>query len=173
LVQRSKEGGPFPLNKRQLETLQKLKKALENSRVLSIYSPNREKDLHTDASSYGYGSVLMQNQDDGKIHPVSYYSGKTSEVESRYHSFELETFTVIYATRRFIVYLEHRPLEIVNDCNSLVQMLNRKSISQKIARWTIELADFDYSIIHRPGSNMARVDVLSTQSQIMNKTILT
>jgi len=40
----------------------------------------------------------MQRQDDGKMHLASYYAGKTTETESRYHSFELETLAIIYAS---------------------------------------------------------------------------
>lgn len=67
-----------------------LRDRLTESPVLSIYDPKREIELHCDASSHGFGSVLMQRQDDGKLHPVAYYSRKTSGVEAKLISFELE-----------------------------------------------------------------------------------
>ena len=51
-----------------------LKKKLSETPILSIYSPSAETELHCDASSYGYGSVLLQRQSTGELHPVFYFS---------------------------------------------------------------------------------------------------
>lgn len=67
-----------------------LKDKLINTLLLAVYSPLRENELHTDVSSKGFGSVLMQRQEDNKFHPVAYYSKCTSSAEHKYHSFELE-----------------------------------------------------------------------------------
>lgn len=85
-----------------------LKSKLISSPVLSIYDPTKETELHCDASSVGYGAVLMQRQKDQKFHPVSFFSKTASAAESRYHSFELECLAIVYALRRYRVYLESR-----------------------------------------------------------------
>lgn len=59
-----------------------LREKLVEAPVLSNYSPHRETELHTDASSHGFGAVLMQKQDDGNFHPVAYCSTTTSDAES-------------------------------------------------------------------------------------------
>lgn len=46
----------------------------------------------------------MQRQDDNKMHPVFYFSRRITEVEARYHSFELETLAIVYAVRRFRIF---------------------------------------------------------------------
>jgi len=48
-----------------------------------------------DASSLGFGAVLLQIKEDGKLHPIFYFSKRTSIAESKYHSFELETMPII------------------------------------------------------------------------------
>lgn len=138
-----------------------LRDALVSAPVLSIYNPNRETELHTDASSHGFGAVLLQKQEDNKWHPVSYYSRRTTPAESKYHSFELETLAVIYALRRFRVYVEGRPFRIVTDCNSFAQTLSKKTLNPRIARWALELENYNYTIIHRKGTDMGHVDALS------------
>jgi hypothetical protein len=60
----------------------KLKEILMNSPVLCVYNPKAPTDLHTDASSVGLGTVLMQEQSDGKLKPISYYYRKTIPEES-------------------------------------------------------------------------------------------
>ena len=89
-----------------------------------MYSPLRDTELHTDASS---------RQDDRKFHPVAYYSKSASEVEHRYHSFELETLAVVYALRRFRMFLEGRRFTIVTVCNSLALTLGKRLLNPRIA----------------------------------------
>lgn len=85
----------------------KLKSRLMTSQILSIYNPNHETELHCDASSLGFGAILMQRKFDHKMHPIFYFSKRRSDVQSKYRSFELEMLAIIYAIRRFRVYL-HR-----------------------------------------------------------------
>lgn len=138
-----------------------LQEAITSSPVLALYRPGRETELHTDASADGFGSVLLQRQEDGKLHPVSYYSRRTTAAEARYHSFELETMAVVYSLRRFRVYLENMPFVIVTDCQSLTQTLAKKSLNARIARWALELEEYNYQIRHRSGVNMGHADALS------------
>lgn len=106
---------------------------------LAIYGPTSETELHCDASSRIFGAVLLQKQDDGKFHPISYFSKSTTPQEAKYHSFELETLAMIYALRRFRRYLEGIPFKIISDCNSLMLTLNKREMNPRIARWALEL----------------------------------
>ena len=46
--------------------------------------------LETDASALGLRAVLLQVQDDGKLHPVAYASRALKKGEQNYHSSKLE-----------------------------------------------------------------------------------
>lgn len=73
--------------------------------MLSIYSPTADTELHCDASSAGFGAILMQRQEcDNKFHPVMFFSKRSIEAEAKYHSYELECLAVIYAIKRFHMY---------------------------------------------------------------------
>lgn len=134
---------------------------LSDSPILAIYDPKRETELHCDASSHGFGAVLMQKQDDGIFHPTAYFSKATTPSEAKYHSFELETMAVLYALERFRVYLEGIEFVIVTDCIALQLALDKKQVNARIARWTVEFNKFTFEARHRPGSAMAHVDALS------------
>ncbi|XP_024889023.1 uncharacterized protein LOC112465625, partial [Temnothorax curvispinosus] len=71
-----------------------LKSKLIEAPILAVYNPKASTELHCDASMHGFGAILMQKQDDNKMHPVFYFSRRTTEVETRYHSFELETLAI-------------------------------------------------------------------------------
>lgn len=156
-----KKNSKFELDKACLNAIAELKARLTDPPVLSIYNPKNETELHCDASAQGYGAILLQRQSDGKFHPILYFSQRTTSTESKYHSFELETLAIIYALRRFRVYLEGIPFKIITDCNSLTLTLSKKTLNPRIARWALELQNYDYSVQHRGGANMGHVDALS------------
>jgi len=65
LVELLKKGGPFPMDEEQMKVFEALRNRLSTPPILSIFNPNRETELHTDASSRGFGAVLLQRQNDG------------------------------------------------------------------------------------------------------------
>lgn len=156
-----KSDAVFVFDNACVSAFQQLRDALSSAPILVLYNPKRDTELHTDASACGFGAVLLQKQDDGRLHPVSYFSKRTTGAESRYHSFELETLAIIYALRRFRVYLEGIPFRIVTDCNSLTQTLSKRTVNHRIYRWALELENYNYTIHHRSGSSMGHVDALS------------
>lgn len=146
-----KKGVEFYFGPKQIETFELLKLKLISAPILSVYRVGDETELHCDASSQGFGAVLVQRKGDRKFHPVFYYSKRTTEVEARYYSYELETLAIIYALRRFRIYLQGIQFKIVTDCNALVLTLNKKDINPQISRWALKLENFDYVTEHRPG----------------------
>lgn len=112
-----KKDATFQFGPEQRKAFEILKDKLISKPILSIYSPTDETELHCDASARGYGAVLLQRKADQKLHPIFYFSKRTTEVESRYHSYELETMAIIYALRRFRIYLQSIPFKILTDCN--------------------------------------------------------
>jgi len=87
----------------------------------------------------------MQRGDDGQFHPVFFFSKRTTAVESQYHSFELGMLAIIYALRRFRVYLSDIRFKIIIDYNALTLVFKKKEISPRINRWIIELLEYDYT----------------------------
>ncbi|GFV26831.1 hypothetical protein TNCV_3455021 [Trichonephila clavipes] len=51
--------------------------------ILHIYKYGRKTELHTDACKQGYGAILLQEAEDGKLHPVYYMSKKTNTAEEK------------------------------------------------------------------------------------------
>lgn len=162
-----KKNTTFEFGKKQSDAFELLKNKLSEAPILVIYNPTDPTELHCDASSQGFGAVLLQRKSDNQFHPVFYFSKRATEVESRYHSYELETLAIIYALRRFRVYLLGISFKIVTDCNALIMTLNKKVINPRIARWALELQDFDYCTEHRPGKIMSHVDALSRINSIL------
>jgi len=162
-----KKGIIFEFGEEQLRSFDSIKEKLGAQPLLAIYDPKATTELHCDASSYGYGAILLQKQTDDKFHPIFYYSHRTTDTESRYHSYELEMLAIVNAIKRFHVYLLGIHFKIVTDCNSVTLTLQRKDINPRIARWAMFLQNYSYVIEHRPGSRMQHVDALSRCKQVM------
>lgn len=81
---------------------------------MRFYKAGAETELHTDASSRGFGTILMQRDSmTRELHPVHYASGQTTPVESKYASYELEVLAIVRALRKFRVYLLGVPFKVV------------------------------------------------------------
>lgn len=62
------------------------------------------------------------------------------------HSFELETLTIVHALRKFKIYLQGISFVIISDCSAVT--LEKRDINTRIARWSLELQNFDFKISH-------------------------
>lgn len=140
---------------------QELKHRLVSAPVLAIYSPDRQTQLHCDASSKGYGSILLQKDETGRLHPIAYYSKATTLAKSNYNIYELETLAIINSLKHFRIYLEGQKFRIVTDCHSLAQTLQKTHLNHRITRWALQLQNYDYEVFHSPGTAMMHVDALS------------
>lgn len=156
-----KEKVKFQFDEEQRQAFQHLKTILSQDSVLKLYRIGVETELHTDASSQGYGAILLQrNAEDLLFHPVYYASWKTTEVESRYTSYELEVLAIIKSLVKFRVYLLGISFKIVTDCQAFALTIKKKDLCVRVAR-ALLLEEFDYTIEHRPGRSMRHVDALS------------
>lgn len=59
---------------------------------------------------------MQENPEDKCLHPVHYMSRKTTDAESRYHSYELEALAIVRALEKIRIYLEGIKSEIFTDC---------------------------------------------------------
>lgn len=142
-------------------------KYLTSEPLLTIFDPTREIEIHTDASSLGYGAVLFQKFD-GQLKVIEYYSQRTTEVESRYHSYELETLAVFKALKHFRHYVLGRRFKVITDCNSLKASRHKRDLSARVHRWWAYMQSFDFEVEYRKGERIPHVDFLSRNPIVPN-----
>lgn len=159
-----KMNAKFVFNEKERNAFFRLKEILCTKPILKLYETDAETELHTDASSYGFGAILLQKDKiDNQWHPVYYSSHKTTPAEQRYPSYELEVSAIVRALKKFRIYLLGIPFVIVTDCRAFVATMNKKDLCVRVARWTLLLEEFQYRVEHRPGKSMKHVDALSRQ----------
>ncbi|GFT71027.1 hypothetical protein TNCV_1247591 [Trichonephila clavipes] len=94
-------------------------------------------------------------------------SKKANTAEEKYDSYELEVLAIINALKKFRVYLLGQHFKIVTGCSAFQKTMRKKDLITRIARWSLQLEEFDYEIEHRAGSRMKHVDALSRYPVMM------
>ena len=120
--------------------------------------------LNCDASSFGLGAVLYQQQDN-KMRVISFASRTLSDAERNYHlhSGKLEFLALKWSiTEKFSDYLGcGLPFTVYTDNNPLTYVMTSAKLNATGMRWVSELADYDFTIRYRPGKNGNDADGLS------------
>ena len=138
----------------------KLKQLLCSAPILCYPDFDREFILQTDASDVGLGAVLSQIDKSGNEHVVAYASKTLSPREKNYSTTEKEAFAIHFGTQHFRVYLLGRKFTISTD-HSALSWLHSMEPKGRIARWLMDLQEFDFEVKHRAGRVHNNADALS------------
>ena len=88
-------------------------------------------------------------------------SQKLNSAQRNYTVTELECFAAVLGVKKFRAYIEGTPFKIVTDHASLKWLMTQKDLSGRLARWSLKLQAYDFTIEHRKGSANVVPDALS------------
>ena len=128
--------------------------------VLTLFDPCRKTCVSADASSFGQGAVLTQQQSSGEWRPVAYISRSMTPTEQRYSQIEREALAVIWACERFRDYLIGLSFHIQTDHKPLVPLF-LDVLPVRVQRFHLRLMRFNFTVSHVPGKNLVVADTLS------------
>ena len=149
------------------EAFQRAKDALTSDNILVHYDPRQPLYLAVDASPYGLGAAILQEVNgDKQLHPVAYASRTLNKSEQNYGQIDKEATAIIFGLRKFRMYLYGRHFTILTDHKPLEHIFGPKTAvptlaAQRLQRWAIELAAFDYAIRYLPAKDNVLADALS------------
>jgi hypothetical protein len=124
-----------------------------------LQSPDYAKPfvVTTDASNVALGAVLSQINK-----PVAFLSKTFSGAELNWTIYDKELFAVIYALHKWEHYLHTKiPITIITDNNAVTAIQKQPTLAPKQARWIQYLEEFNYEIVHRPGTENKVADAIS------------
>jgi hypothetical protein len=159
----AKTGQEFKWEKEQGKAFETLKEAFTTAPVLRLYDPKRPIIIETDASDYAIGACLNQLDEEGRAHPVLYFSRKLIPAEINYDVHDKELMAIVAAMREWDVYVnsnEHE-IQVFTDHKNLQTFLTTKELTRRHMRWAERLGHIKFRIIYRRGSENARADALS------------
>ncbi|GFV03078.1 transposon Tf2-9 polyprotein [Trichonephila clavipes] len=132
-----KSGVEFHWGPEEVEAFNSLKKALTSDPVLGMYDERASTEIHTDASGYGIGAVLVQIQNN--VEKVIAYASRTlTKAEKNYSTTERECLAIVWATNKF-----------------------RPDPSGRLARWALRLQEHDFDVKYKTGKKHSDADALS------------
>ncbi|MGI4793839.1 MAG: RNase H-like domain-containing protein, partial [Janthinobacterium lividum] len=160
------DGKAFSWGRPQQAAFDELKRALTSAPVLAHPDPQRQWTVQTDASGYAIGAVLSQQQDDGVLRPVAYWSQKLNSAERNYSATERELMAIVKATKEWRVYLHGSPHPVLlrSDHKPLIYLNSKPELGMRLSRWMEELCDLTFQMGYVKGKDNAAADALSRRS---------
>ena len=115
--------------------------------TFAYYDCTKPLILQTDASKYGLGAALIQNN-----RLIAFASKTLTNVETRYMNIERECLSVVFGLEKFHTYVYSRHIIAQNDHKPL-EMIQRKPIQAALPRlqhMLLKCQKYDYTIQYNP-----------------------
>ena len=161
LINLTNKDTPFKWTEACEKATLELKERVTSAPILHFPDMSRQFILTTDASAIAVGGVLSQMGDDGKDHPISFFSKALTKAERKWDSCEQELFAILSAVKHYRHYLMNTKFRVRTDNKACTYVLKKAELSPRLARWAIQLADYDYDVEHTPGKHNCVADALS------------
>ncbi|QRW22886.1 Retrotransposable element Tf2 protein [Rhizoctonia solani] len=136
-----------------------------------MYPPYTKPNfLETDASGAALGSILSQQQEDGRLHPLGFLSESFKGAEQNYNTHDKELLAIIRFFKYWRIFLEGtaHPITVFTDHRNLEYWKESWTFNHCHARWHLLLAGYNFQIVYRPGKQSGKPDALSQCSDHAN-----
>jgi len=151
---------PFIWTEVEQKAFEDLKTAMVTGPVLAVPDETKPFTVTTDASGFAVGAALTQDHGRGP-QPVAFMSHRMSPAEMNYPVHEQELLAVVRALTAWRHYLHGHKFTVVTDHYSLTFLQTQPKLSKRQVRWTEHLAEFDFTVVYKPGKTNVVADALS------------
>ena len=145
------------------EAFEALKKQITEVSILRHYDRNRKAILKTDFSNWCLGGVLSQYDDDGVLHPVTFFSKKMISAECNYEIYDKKLLAIIRGLKHWRFELEdtNEFVEIYIDHKELKIFMTNKKLTSRQVRWAEILTDYNIRIQYQSGAKNVKANALT------------
>ena len=148
------------------DAFQALKDALLSDPVLRQPDFTRPFVLTTDWSEEAQGAVLGQLDDDDAEYAIQYASHRNSPAEANYAPSHGECAAIIRGITKFRYYLQGHKFHLKTDHRALQWLHTAQFGNPKLARWSLQLQEYDFTVAHCRGDHNVVADHLSRMDPI-------
>lgn len=141
-----------------------LKRMLSSEVCMARYHPALPTIVSADASSFGLGAVLLQDQSSGERRAVAFASRSLTPTEQRYSQTEKEALAITWAVQRFDEYVRGLQFLVETDhlpLTSLFGSMDVDMLPPRVQRLRLKLMRYQFRVLHVPGKLLATADTLS------------
>ncbi|GBG79447.1 hypothetical protein CBR_g29594 [Chara braunii] len=150
LTNLTKKDTPFLWSLHCQMAFARLKQALTRAPVLKLPDPTLPFVLTTDASQYGIGAVLQQDDGNG-LRPVEFMSKKIKTQKLQDSTYEKELYALVSALKHWKHFLLGRHFKIFSDHSTLQWLKSQGELNDKLARYIQFIDLFDFELKHKKG----------------------
>ena len=161
----TKKGATFTWTTECQKAFGELKGRVTSAPILAMARDEGQMRIKADACQTATGGVLSQEQD-GIFRPIAYFSQSLNETERNYDIYDRELLGVMKALKEWRHYVIGRKLEIWTDHKNLEYFMEKRDLNRRQARWSAELADYEYTLHYKTGKSMIKADVLSRRPDL-------
>jgi hypothetical protein len=167
----TKKNAEFRWTEEQEQAFQQIRDAIIAEPVLVLPDPRKPFEVETDASDYAIGGQLGQRDEDGKLHPVAFFSQKLTDTQLNYPIHDKELLAIIKAFEEWRPHLSGTSytVQVYTDHKNLQYFTTTKELNGRQTRWYEFLTPFDFVIKYVKGSENARADALSRRPDHFRK----
>lgn len=147
-------------NTEQDRAFDELKRLLKNATLL--YHPDNTATYYvqSDASDYAIAAQLFQRIE-GERRVIAYASRLLLDRERNYTSNEKEILALVFALKKWRIYLLGRHFEVLTDNRALCYIQTCRLLTPRVTRWALALQEYDFKISFVKGSENKIADILS------------
>ncbi|XP_077548537.1 uncharacterized protein LOC144161810 [Haemaphysalis longicornis] len=160
LHQLLRKGAKWSWTASEEQAFQALSTAIADTTSLRLPDLNRPFVVQTDASEYGIGAVLLQEHS-GELYPLAFASRTLSAAEQNYSVTEKECLAIVFALKKFNMYLDGADFTIQTDHQALSWLSRLQNPAGRLARWALNLQKYHYKVEYKKGTSNKAADALS------------
>ena len=137
LTQLTKKGQSFVWTKEADTAFEGLKKAFTLAPVLAHVDPQKPFIIEADASDFALSSILSQQGNDEKLHPLAFHTCKFDASEINYEIHDKELLAIFDAFAQWRHFLEGSPHQVIvfSDHKNLAYFQNAHVLNRRQGRW--------------------------------------
>lgn len=150
-----------------LRAFYKIRESMVKEVILDIPDPAKPYVLRTDASDYAVGATLEQENSEGQLRPVAFFSRKLQANQRNWSTREKETYGLIAALHKYRSWIGTKVyVKALTDHQALVSWFREDlgTVSGPVGRrgrWHEFLSQFDIEVIYTKGKEHIAPDAMS------------
>ena len=143
------------------QAFEKLIENLTTAPVLAYPDCNKPFIMYCDASDVAISFVLSQTDDMGRDSVIEYAGRALRKAELNYTVSEKESLAVIEGFWKYHTYLYGNHTTVITDHQAIEHVFKTPKITGRIARWSILLQNYDYTVKYKKGKLNTNADAIS------------
>lgn len=148
------------------QAFERIKQSFRDAEELYLMRENPQLGMESDASNKGLGARLFQKDPGtGTLETIAYCSRALKPAEKKYTVTELEGLAVVWALKKWHIWLAERPITVRTDHQALTFIQTCPLTSNRLSRWIMHIQQYDVEWQHIEGKENKYADYLSRYTQ--------